>query len=96
MITDRLSARDVIPQDIHDLIATRHPELNELEYKRNDDSDLIKAACAVANSGGGFILIGIEPSISERATSRLTSFPESVSRVFASITTETLQMFWRR
>ena len=60
MITDRLAARDVTPDDIQALIATRQPELNELEYKQQaNDPDLLKAACAIANFGGGFIVVGI-------------------------------------
>jgi hypothetical protein len=32
MISDRLAARDVTPDDIQDLVATRQSELNELEF----------------------------------------------------------------
>ncbi|MGH7660636.1 MAG: hypothetical protein ACRENA_06945 [Vulcanimicrobiaceae bacterium] len=56
MVTERLSAREVTPEDIRLLISSHQAELNELEFKRNADSDLIKAACAISNSGGGYIL----------------------------------------
>ena len=59
MITDRISARDVAAADITELVDTKQVELNELEFKQNYDADLLKAACAIANSGGGFIVIGI-------------------------------------
>ena len=68
MITDKLSAHDVTEQDILDLIASQQVELNELEFKRNSDSDLPKAACAIANSGGGFIVIGIDEDKKHRAS----------------------------
>jgi len=58
LITDRNSARDVAATDIMELVDTKQVELNELEFKQNYDADLLKAACAIANSGGGFIVIG--------------------------------------
>lgn len=46
--------------DIADLIASRQVELNELEYKQQaNDTELLRAACAIANAGGGFILVGV-------------------------------------
>jgi hypothetical protein len=59
VITERFSARDVTAADVTDLITTHQAELNELEYKQVSDSDLLKAACAIANSGGGFIVVGM-------------------------------------
>jgi len=59
VITERFSARDVTATDVLDLIATRQAELNELEFKQPGDTDLLKAACAIANSGGGFIIVGM-------------------------------------
>jgi hypothetical protein len=69
MITDRLSARDVTVEDVQNLIDTRQPELNELEFKQISDPDLLKAACAIANSGGGFIIVGIAEDAHHRASS---------------------------
>lgn len=59
MITERQYARDATPNDISELIATRQHELNDLEFKVSADADLLKAACGIANAGGGFILIGV-------------------------------------
>ena len=60
MITDRQYARDVTAQDIRDLIVQRQRESNELEYKVSADADLLKAACGIANAGGGYILLGVD------------------------------------
>jgi len=68
MITDRLYARDVTEQDILDLIATKQRELNDLEYKLAADADLLKAACGIANAGGGFILIGMDEDAKHQAS----------------------------
>lgn len=61
MLTDRLSARDVTEADVLELIAVGQKELPELEYKSEppDQPTLLKTACALANFGGGFLLIGI-------------------------------------
>jgi hypothetical protein len=60
MITDRTTARDVTADDIRDLIARNVEEESALEFKESvEPKDLLKAACAIANFGGGFIVIGI-------------------------------------
>lgn len=69
MITDRISARDVTVSDILEIISTRQSELNELEFKREADADLVKAACAIANFGGGYIIVGIDEDAHHRASS---------------------------
>ncbi|MBV8367889.1 MAG: ATP-binding protein [Candidatus Eremiobacteraeota bacterium] len=68
MITDRAFARDVTADDIRELITRRVAEENALEYKATVDTDLLKAACAMANFGGGFILIGVEEDDSHAAS----------------------------
>lgn len=60
MITDRVSAREVTRDDILHLIESRALEENALEFKEINDTDVLKAACAIANFGGGFILIGVK------------------------------------
>src|SRR5580698_741553 len=56
---DRGSARDVTEADIKELITERQREENALEFKSTNDIDLYKAACAIANFGGGFIVLGV-------------------------------------
>lgn len=59
MITDRTSARDVTASDITELIERRQRETNDLEFKVSVDTDLLKAACGIANAGGGYIIVGV-------------------------------------
>ena len=68
MIIDRTSARDVTVDDIRNLIDTQAREENALEFKEEYHSgSVLKAACAIANFGGGFIVVGIMEDDSHRA-----------------------------
>lgn len=67
MITERAFARDVTANDIRALLEDRQKELDELEFKLVTETDLPKAACAIANAGGGFIVVGIGEDADHRA-----------------------------
>lgn len=62
MLSERSSAHDVTADDIRLLLSDGQRELNELEYKSipPEPRALLKEACAIANFGGGFILVGID------------------------------------
>lgn len=57
--SSRQYARDVTEQDIVDLVSAHQRESNDLEFKQTADADLLKAACGIANAGGGYILVGL-------------------------------------
>jgi hypothetical protein len=68
VIIDRTSARDVTADDIRHLINAQAREENALEFKEEYRSaSVLKAACAIANFGGGFIVVGIVEDDNHRA-----------------------------
>jgi hypothetical protein len=67
VITERAFARDVTADDIRILLVDKQKELDGLEFKVAADADLLKAACAIANADGGFIIIGVAEDEENRA-----------------------------
>lgn len=55
-----LYKREISPEDVRHFLALREPEREWLEYKRELSDQVVRSIAAMANTGGGLILIGIE------------------------------------
>jgi hypothetical protein len=67
MILERSSAHEVTDEDVRELVMARQRETDHLEFKRERTDDLPQHACAIANVGGGYIVVGIQVDGEDRA-----------------------------
>jgi hypothetical protein len=55
-----LYKREISWEDVQHFLALREPEREWLEYKRDLSNQVVRSIAAMANTGGGLILIGVE------------------------------------